>query len=119
MWTDRESFLKVAKGHTESSLFHLLAAPVFAGLGLRLANNPYEISGPFQYSSAHYELSSGLTLAANMDPADGNALTMKFGRKWFFNGRFAAFSSPYFVFAAQVGIDLPQFYQLGGVVTVG
>lgn len=113
MWTDRESFLRIARGHTEASLFHRLAAPAFSRLGLHLANNPHERSGPYGYCGALYELRRGLSLSVNMDLVDGNALTMSFGRKWFFDGEFAAFSNHYFVFARQVGIELPEFYHLG------
>jgi hypothetical protein len=38
---------------------------------------------------------------------------MRLGRKWFFNGELAAFSNHYFVFARQVGIELPEFYEMG------
>lgn len=113
MWTDRESFLKVAKGHTEASLFHVLAAPVFSRLGLQLANNPYERFGRYGGCSALYELRSGLALSVGMEPGDSNALTLGFGRKWFVDGQLAAFSNHYFVFARQVGIDLPKFYAMG------
>jgi hypothetical protein len=44
-----------------------------------------------------------------MEPFDSNAVTVTFGRKWFFNGEFATLSNHYFVFARQVGIDLPKF----------
>lgn len=113
MWTDRESFQRIAKGHSEASLFHVLAAPVLSGLRLRLANNPYQRFGPYGSCSALYELSGGPSLCVGMEPLDGNALTLTFGRKWFFNGEFAAFSNHYFVFARQVGIDLPRFYEMG------
>ena len=91
----------------------MLAAPVFAGLRLRLINNPYERFGRYGYCSALYELSSGLSLSVGLEPGDSNALTVAFGRKWFFNGEFAAFSNHYFVFAQHVGVDLPEFYQMG------
>jgi hypothetical protein len=113
MWTDRESFQRIAKGHSEASLFHKLAAPAFSGLHLRLANNPYERFGRYGYCSALYELSSGLSLSVGMEPLDSNALTVTFGRKWFFNGELATLSNHYFVFARQVGIDLPEFYEMG------
>jgi hypothetical protein len=113
MWTDRESFQKIAKGHSETSLFHVLAAPVFSGLRLRLANNPYQRSGRYGFCSALYELSGGPSLCVEMEPLDSNALTVTFGRKWFFNGEFVTLSNHYFVFARQVGIDLPKFYELG------
>lgn len=113
MWTDRESFLRIAKGHSEASLFHVLAAPVFSSLRLRLANNPYQRFGRYGYCSALYELSGGPSLSVGMEPSDSNALTVTFGRKWFFNGEFATLSNHYFVFARQVGIDLPKSYEMG------
>ena len=91
----------------------MLAAPVFSSLRLRLANNPYQRFGRYGYCSALYELSGGLSLSVGMEPSDSNALTVTFGRKWFFNGEFATLSNHYFVFARHVGIDLPKFYEMG------
>lgn len=114
MSEDRETFQRIAKGcHAEAAVFHVLAAPVFSRVGLRLVNNPHERIGRFAYSSALYELKSGLSLLVGLELADSNALTISFGRKWFFNGELAALSNSYFVFARQVGIDLPEFYQMG------
>ena len=93
---DRETFQRFAKNcRSEAALFHVLAAPVFSPLGLRLVNNPHERFGPFGYSSARYELQDGLSLSVEVEPADGRALTLRFGRKWFFDGEFATLSNSY------------------------
>ncbi len=114
MSADRETFQRIAKGcHSEAAIFHVLAAPGFSRLGLRLANNPHQRIGRFSYSSALYELNTGLSLSIGVDLADSNALTMTFGRKWFFNGQLASLSNSYYFFARLVGIDLPRFYELG------
>jgi hypothetical protein len=111
---DREAFHKIAKGcRAEAAVFHVLAAPVFSRLGLRLVNNPHERIGRFGYSSALYELKSGVSLLVGLELADSNTLIMRFGRKWFFNGELAALSNSYYVFARHLGIDLPEFYEMG------
>ncbi len=114
MTDDRETFQKIAKScHSEAAIFHALAVPVFSRLGLRLTNNPHERIGRFNYSSALYELNSGLSLSIGVEPLDGKSLTMTFGRKWFFDGQFVTLSNSYSYFARAVGIDLPEFYELG------
>jgi hypothetical protein len=114
MSDDRETFQRIAKGcGAEAAIFHALAAPVFAPLGLRLVNNPHERVGRFAYSSALYDTKHGPSLSAELELVDGNYMTMTFGRKWFFNGKLVALSNSYHVFARHVGMDVPESYSLG------
>lgn len=110
----RETFERLAKScRSEAALFHVLAAPVFSRLGLRLINNPHERFGRYGYSSAQYELRNGLSLSVGIEPADGRYLELRFGRRWFVDGKLVTLSNSYYVFARLVGVDLPESYDLG------